>query len=411
MIWNIIYVLAFVVSMALTSYIIPKIIVISYKKKLFDVVDSRKVHVGCVPRLGGVAFTPTIIITSCLVAGVYVANGPVERVSLLSYAPLVVLYLCSLVILYLEGIADDLVGVGYKPKFAVMFFVSMLVVWSGTYVHDFQGLFFLHRIPALVGALLSMVLIVFVINAINLIDGVDGLASGLSMLAFFFFFVLFASRHDVFFASLALVSLGMLIPFWVFNVFGKVEKQRKIFMGDTGAQTVGLLLSLLAMRLAMARPDTEGWFSCPLMVAMTLLLVPCFDVVRVFCWRIRHRRNPFLPDKQHIHHKLMAIGMSGRTTMMIIIAVEAFYILLNLSMLTVADVNIVLLTDVVSYAVLHIVLSYIIRRKESMTPAKAPLAATMSERQQSCSGGRIPGGEAATGRAYALSAGWSKLSQ
>lgn len=224
-------------SMALTSYIIPKIIVISYKKKLFDVVDSRKVHVGSVPRLGGVAFTPTIIITFCLMAGVHVVSGPIEGVSLLSYAPLVALYLCSLVILYLEGIADDLVGVGYKPKFAVMFFVSMLVVWSGTYVHDFQGMFFLHRIPALVGALLSMVLIVFVINAINLIDGVDGLASGLSMLAFFFFFVLFASRHDVFFALLALVSLGMLIPFWMFNVFGKVEKQRKIFMGDTGAQT------------------------------------------------------------------------------------------------------------------------------------------------------------------------------
>lgn len=351
-------------SMALTSYIIPKIIVISYKKKLFDVVDSRKVHVGSVPRLGGVAFTPTIIITFCLMAGVHVVSGPIEGVSLLSYAPLVALYLCSLVILYLEGIADDLVGVGYKPKFAVMFFVSMLVVWSGTYLHDFQGIFFLHRILPLVGALLSMVLIVFVINAINMIDGVDGLASGVSMLAFFFFFVFFAYRRDVFFASLALVSLGMLIPFWVFNVFGKVEKQRKIFMGDTGAQTVGLLLSLLAMRLAMARPGTDGWFSCPLMVAMTLLLVPCFDVVRVFCWRIRHRRNPFLPDKQHIHHKLMAIGLSGRTTMVVVIAVEAFYILLNLSLLAVVDANIVLLVDVVSYAVLHIALSYIIRKKE-----------------------------------------------
>ncbi len=364
------FLLAFVVSVLLTAYIIPKIIVISYKKKLFDIVDERKVHTGYVPRLGGVAFTPTIIITFCLIVGLNIVFGDVGRTSYTVLAPSIVLYLCSLISLYLEGIADDLVGVDYKKKFALMFFVALMIVLSDTYIHDFRGVLGLHELPPVVGGLISMILIVFVINAINLIDGVDGLASGLSMLAFFFFFVLFYQVGDYLFAMLSLVSLGMLIPFWVFNVFGQIEKRHKIFMGDTGAQTVGLLLGVLAIRLSMADDSGVEWLGNSLGISMTLLLVPCFDVFRVFMWRIRHRRNPFLPDKEHIHHKLMAIGMSGRTTMVVVVAIEAFYIILNLTLLRVLNVNLVLLVDVVIYAFLHIMLSNIIRKKAMMKAAE-----------------------------------------
>ena len=188
--WTLIYLLAFAFSLALTAYIIPKILVISFKKKLFDVVDARKVHTGYVPRLGGVSFTPTIIITSCLLVGLNIIFGAKHSMAFAYWAPEATLYLCSLIFLYLEGITDDLVGVGYKKKFALMFFVALMVVLSGTYISDFQGVLGLHRLPAVVGGLLTMVLVVFVINAINLIDGVDGLASGLSMLAFFFFVIL-----------------------------------------------------------------------------------------------------------------------------------------------------------------------------------------------------------------------------
>ncbi len=366
---SLIYAMAFVLSVAVTSYMIPKIIVISFKKKLFDTVDGRKVHTGNVPRLGGVAFMPTIIITFSLIAGVHIVMGQPIGPFLTSCAPIVGLYLCSLIFLYLEGIADDLVGVGYKPKFAVMFFAALLIACSGTYIHDFHGLLFLHRLPAWVGGLLSMFLIVFVINAINLIDGVDGLASGVSMLAFFFFFVLFARVGDGFFAMLSLVSLGMLIPFWIYNVFGKVERKKKIFMGDTGAQTVGLLLSVLAIRLSMYPAGSSDLISHPLGISMTLLLVPCFDLLRVFVWRIRHRRNPFLPDRQHIHHKLLAIGMSPRTTMTTVISIAAFYILLNFSLFTVLNINLILLVDIAIYAFLHIALSHIIRKKAVMFTA------------------------------------------
>ena len=368
--WTLIYLLAFAFSLALTAYIIPKILVISFKKKLFDVVDARKVHTGYVPRLGGVSFTPTIIITSCLLVGLNIIFGAKHSMAFAYWAPEATLYLCSLIFLYLEGITDDLVGVGYKKKFALMFFVALMVVLSGTYISDFQGVLGLQRLPAVVGGLLTMVLVVFVINAINLIDGVDGLASGLSMLAFFFFFVIFAQLGDTLFAVLALMSLGMLIPFWVYNVFGSIEKQRKIFMGDTGAQTIGLLLSVLAIRLAMAEPGELPWLTNPLALSMTLLLVPCFDVLRVFMWRLRHKRNPFLPDKEHIHHKLMTIGMSARTSMTTIIAIEAFYILLNLLLLQILNVNVVLLVDIVAYAALHILLTRIIREKEKINAAQ-----------------------------------------
>ena len=88
--WTLIYLLAFAFSLALTAYIIPKILVISFKKKLFDVVDARKVHTGYVPRLGGVSFTPTIIITSCLLVGLNIIFGAKHSMAFAYWAPEVI---------------------------------------------------------------------------------------------------------------------------------------------------------------------------------------------------------------------------------------------------------------------------------------------------------------------------------
>ena len=120
------------------------------------------------------------------------------------------------------------------------------------------------------------------------------------------------------YSLIAFATLGAVVQFFYYNVFGKAEKQRKIFMGDTGALTIGILLCFLALKLCSHNAvDMQG--INPLVVASAPLIVPCFDVVRVFMGRIRRGNNPFLPDKTHIHHKLMAIGMTPRLTMITII--------------------------------------------------------------------------------------------
>ena len=103
-------------------------------------------------------------------------------------------------------------------------------------------------ISAWVGIPFTVLTIVFITNAVNLIDGIDGLASGLSSVALLVFGVLFIEKGLWMYSIIAFSTFGVLVPFFYYNVFGSVERARKIFMGDTGSLTLGYILSFLAVK-------------------------------------------------------------------------------------------------------------------------------------------------------------------
>ena len=179
---------AFVSAVILGRIIIPNILIISLRKRLFDVPDERKVHKRPIPRLGGVTFFPVILFSLCVFTAVRLmtGHGPAET----STTDLVCEFLFltgGLTLLYIVGIADDLIGVRYRKKFLVQIISAAMFPLSGLYINNFYGLFGIYLIPAEVGIPLTMLLVVFITNAINLIDGIDGLASGLSMVALLLF--------------------------------------------------------------------------------------------------------------------------------------------------------------------------------------------------------------------------------
>ena len=114
---------------------IPKIILISYKKKLFDTVDERKVHKGVVPRLGGVAFTPAIVIGLGITLGVYTLFNGLHLPNI-DIVQMLTMCLCAFLLLYWEGVTDDIVGVGYKTKFLCQTISALLIVLSGIWIND-----------------------------------------------------------------------------------------------------------------------------------------------------------------------------------------------------------------------------------------------------------------------------------
>lgn len=344
--------LAFVLSAGITALIIPKIILISFKKKLFDEVDERKVHQGIVPRLGGVAFTPAIVMSMAMLLGLYALVSSTTGINL-TMAPMLSLSLCALMLLYLEGITDDLIGIGYKVKFVCQIISALLIVVSGVWINDFNGLFGIHEIPWYVGMPFTTVLLVYVINAINLIDGIDGLASGLSMVALFFLGCLFSLSGDVISAVIAFATVGTLVPFFIYNVFGRAERHSKVFMGDCGSQTIGLLLGMLAVKISMSDTLYVNSLPEPLVIAFSVLMIPCLDVIRVMIGRMRKGKNPFLPDKTHFHHKFLALGMSHRTAMVTILMIDAFFIMLNLGMVMFLNINVILLMDILMWCAMH----------------------------------------------------------
>lgn len=358
-------VLCALIGVVFTLWFIPRILVVSFKKKLFDFADERKVHTGVVPRFGGVAFVPSILVSVSLMAGISSLVLPGDANVFVVPTLQMAFGLCSLILLYFEGIMDDLVGLRYRVKFVIQILCALLIVASGIWLNDFHGLFGLAGLSPWFGVPFSVLLVVFIINAINLIDGIDGLASGLSIVSAFFFGIMFCYEGYWGFAMLAFSLMGTLVPFFYYNVFGDAQKRRKIFMGDTGSQCVGLILSVLAIRLSMTLPDEQPKISGIIIVAFSMLLVPAFDVVRVMIHRFRRHKNVFEADNSHIHHKLLMLGMTHKVAMITILVISMFFVMMNLVLLKVIDINVILLLDIFIWTAFNILLTKAINKKRS----------------------------------------------
>lgn len=363
--------LAFAIAFLLAGIIIPKIMLIAFRKRLFDEIDERKIHRGIVPRLGGIAFFPAILFSLALIIGIDIRFG--SGLMGLAFEPKLVPFffeICAIILLYLVGIADDLIGVRYLAKFVVQIASAVLLVFSGMYVSNFYGVLWIHEMPMWLSWIITAFIVVYVVNAINLIDGIDGLASGLSTIALVFYAIVFFNGEEYIFSMIAAATAGTLFPFFYYNVFGDATKQKKIFMGDTGALTTGMVLVFCAIAVMCAKPDFLDVEYNPAIVALSPLIIPCFDVFRVYFHRVRRRRNPFLPDKCHIHHKLLALGFNQTAALLFILGASVVFIAVNVLLSPYTNPTALLLCDVILWTGGNVLLTSLIRKRESKVGKK-----------------------------------------
>lgn len=338
------------VSIALSFIIIPRILVISYRKKLFDIPDERKVHNQAIPRLGGFSFLPTILFSLFFSIGIrYLVGLQLPVKSLGFIVPEFFFLICGLILLYLAGIKDDLIGLRYRSKFVIQIVAVSMLPLSGLWINNLYGLLGIHELSPWLGIPFTILATVFIINAINLIDGLDGLASGISGISLIIMGSLFFYHDMLIYAMLAFTVLGTLIPFFYYNVFGRAEHCRKIFMGDTGSLTLGYLLAFLIIRYSSCHPELMPCSGKTFTVAFTTLLIPIFDVFRVMLLRTRLHKPLFIADKNHIHHKLLSIDFSPRRSMLTILFMSGAFCVLNMTLVSYINCNVLLLVDIVLY--------------------------------------------------------------
>ena len=353
----------FLFAVSLGMVIIPRILVISHKKRLYDVPDARKVHTMLVPRLGGLSFFPVILMSMFLVIGFRLYFWDMDTSSLSFNMLYEYLFLfVGMTLLYLVGVCDDLVGVGYRYKFAVQIAAALLLVLSGNWFDSFGGLFGIYSVPVWVGVPFTVFIVVYITNAINLIDGIDGLASGLCCIALSVLSVIFFLRGQYVYALLAICTLGILMPFWCYNVFGDANRGHKLFMGDAGSLTLGYVISFLIIHMSVTNEVSPTLSNPYMVIAFSTVLVPLLDVIRVVLHRLREHKNPFLPDKNHFHHKLLRTGMRVRVVMVCIIAISAFFILLNSSLAWRVDITYLFFLNLFCWSILHVGLNGLIKR-------------------------------------------------
>lgn len=348
-------ILAFAISAFVARVIIPRILLISLRKKLFDMPDERKVHKRAIPRLGGVSFFPTILLSCCLVLAFRTLTGYSVPALQSTFVLLECLFLiCGMTLLFLTGIADDLVGVRYRQKFVTQILCASFIPMAGLWINDLYGLFGINAIPYWAGIPFTVLTIVFMTNAINLIDGIDGLASGLSSVALLAFGLLFADKGLWMYSILSFSTFGVLIPFFYYNVFGSADRARKIFMGDTGSLTLGYILSFLAIKYSQNNPEVTSYTEGAFVIAFSTLIVPAFDVIRVIMLRLRNGKSPFEPDQNHIHHKFLAMGFTPHKAMITILLISCGFSTINILLMPWVNNTVMLIGDIIVWIALNL---------------------------------------------------------
>jgi UDP-GlcNAc:undecaprenyl-phosphate GlcNAc-1-phosphate transferase len=353
----------FLFAVSLGMVIIPRILVISHKKRLYDVPDARKVHTMPVPRLGGLSFFPVILMSMFLVIGFRLYFWDMDTSSLSFNMLYEYLFLfVGMTLLYLVGVCDDLVGVGYRYKFAVQIAAALLLVLSGNWFDSFGGLFGIYSVPAWMGMPFTVFIVVYITNAINLIDGIDGLASGLCCIALSVLSVIFFLRGQYVYALLAICTLGILMPFWCYNVFGNANRGHKLFMGDAGSLTLGYVISFLIIHMSVTNEVSPTLSNPYMVIAFSTVLVPLLDVIRVVLHRLREHKNPFLPDKNHFHHKLLRTGMRVRVVMVTILGIAVSFIGLNAWLAWQMNITFLLGINLILWSSLHLTINCFIAK-------------------------------------------------
>ncbi len=268
--------------------------------------NARKVHKGVMPRLGGLA------VYAGFVTAVLVTIQPTRSLYGL---------LLGMTLIMLLGALDDIRGLSPRVKLAGQVAAALVLLPLGVQVYFVTNPFNGHIVDlGWLGIPITIFWVVAVTNAVNLIDGLDGLAGGVSCIAALTMAVVGWTQWQVFGAAgqrevimLALMLAAALLGFLRYNFH-----PAKIFLGDSGSMLLGYTLAVMAI-MGLTKSVTAVSVLVPLVILGIPLLDTFFAVLRRY-----HRHRPiFQPDKEHLHHQLLALGLSHRQAVLVIYGISA----------------------------------------------------------------------------------------
>ncbi len=306
--------LAMICSFLITWVSIPSIIQVARLKHLFDEPDdNRKLHKRVVPTLGGLAIFAGSIISLMLFTDTYTFHGRQ-------------FVMAALLILFFLGIKDDIIILSPYSKFLGQFIAALIVVWAGDIrIDSWGGVFGVYSLSYEVSIAFSVLFIMLSINAFNMIDGIDALAGSIGLITagtFAWWFYHAGYPQPLIFAT---AIMGSILAFLQFNI-----TPARIFMGDTGSMLIGTIigiLTILFINLNHLVPVSLKINSAPV-VAFGIIIIPVFDLLRVFVLRLLKGRSPFHADNLHMHHQLLILGFSHINAAMLLAFVNLVFIAL-----------------------------------------------------------------------------------
>jgi UDP-GlcNAc:undecaprenyl-phosphate/decaprenyl-phosphate GlcNAc-1-phosphate transferase len=302
--------LCFVTAFVIAILLIPPLIKLIVRFKLYDHPDLRKEHNMPIPTMGGLAVCSGMIV-ACLLWFPFSKDF------------FTISFFFSILVLLAIGIMDDLNDLRARNKLVLQLALASLIAFSGVRITNFNGILGVHELPVSAQYTITIIAITGITNAFNLIDGIDGLAGGLGFMSLIILGLFLTLCRDVNIALIAFALAGGLLGFLYYNF-----NPARIFMGDTGSLVLGFVVAVLSVRLIQL--NSTGTFivlrNVPVF-ALSLVLIPVFDTLRVFSLRLWRGKSPFDPDKTHIHHLLTNNGWSHNFAAKIICAAHGLILI------------------------------------------------------------------------------------
>ena len=315
--------LSALMALIAVRWIYFKILKLAKNKDLVDNPDARKLQKVPVPVVGGLAVSFGVITGTLMACVLYKIFQPElcnsgEILCLNNILPT----LMGMLIMIYVGALDDIVGLTPKARFVIEILVILGLIFStGKCINSLHGLWGVESFSWYIGVPLTVLTGVGIINAINMIDGVNGLSSGLCITYCLLFGTIFLAIGDIKNSVLAFTMAASLWLFFVHNVFGKTSR---MFIGDAGTMVMGILMTWFTICVLQHGDAVSIPYNNACIVAMVLafLAVPVADTLRVMTMRVMKGLSPFNPDKTHLHHAFVGMGISHSITALSIVLIN-----------------------------------------------------------------------------------------
>ena len=311
------YIVLFIVSFGISVLAVPVLKRIAFRYKvMIDTPDERKIHVGTVPRNGGIGIALASLIAIAI--GFTMKQG-IQGIHSVESRHLAGIVLGSILMLSL-GILDDIKGLNATKKFSVQTMAACILILFGVRIRAINILFWhSNNLPLSVSVFVTIFWVLAVTNAINLIDGLDGLAGGVVVIAAAALCFYAVTNGNMLVVIITVSLIGGCLGFLTHNY-----PPASIFMGDSGTMFLGFVLASVSIQCLYKSSIAS------ILTPITILALPLTDTSFAIVRRLWNHRSPFYADRGHIHHRLLDLGWSQRLSILVLYSLCALLTALTL---------------------------------------------------------------------------------
>lgn len=267
---------------------------------LVDMPNGRKKHSGTIPLIGGIS--------------VYLSASVVMLIWFNTNIELLIYLACSFFMVAV-GTLDDKYDLSVRIRvIAQLAIAAVMIFGTGSYIYDLGDILAIGNVNlGVLGIPFTFFAVLVAINAFNMIDGIDGLLGLLSMNFFASVFLLLILSSNLELIAYPLVLFFSLIPYMFFNLSTNQRSERKVFMGDAGSMFIGF--SIIWMLVTGTQGESSTFRP---ITALWIIALPLMDMLAIVIRRVKKKQSPFKPDREHLHHICMRIGLSDRQALLVI---------------------------------------------------------------------------------------------